>query len=200
MDDPHATQASLLIRVQNSDDQDSWRDFADIYGPLIEAYGRRHGLQHADASDVAQDVLTSIHDAIKRFDYDPKKGAFRGWLFNITRNQLRDHVRKHNRSPRATGETVIQNLLSEQPADPREEEIWNREHEQYLFRWAANQIRSSFQEQTWKAFWLTAVENLGGQQVADRLNISVGAVYIAKSRVLNKLKETIRRVEAPLES
>ena len=85
-------------------------------------------------------------------------------------------------------------LLDEQPA--REEtEQWEREYEQRLFDWAAEQVRGSFQESTWRAFWLTAVDGRGATETATALGISVGAVYIAKSRVLARLREEIKRVQ-----
>ena len=190
-----STQNTLLLRVRDDHDQLAWNEFVEIYAPLIHAYGRHHGLQDADAADLAQDVLQAVAGAIKSFEYDPERGSFRGWLFTVTRNKLRRMQSRRQRQPQGSGGSGMQELLHEQPGRESDEEMWNESHRLRLFHWAADQVRHAFQETTWQAFWQTAVEHRNAKDVAEELNISVGAVYIAKSRVLTKIREKIVSLE-----
>ena len=195
MSDSPATRATLLIKVRDSQDQVAWNQFVEIYAPLIHRYGLHRGLQDADAADLAQDVLESIAGAVKSFEYDPDRGSFRGWLFTITLNKLRRMMTKRGKQERGSGETAIQAVLHEQPGRESDEDEWNRQHQLRLFHWAAEQVRDAFEESTWTAFWQTAVENEAAPNVAERLGITAGAVHIAKSRVLARIRLKIQSVE-----
>jgi RNA polymerase sigma-70 factor (ECF subfamily) len=187
---PPLTRPSLLVRIRDAGDPEAWRQFVDVYAPLVYQFGRRRGLQDADAADLTQEVLQAVSGASKRLVYDPQRGTFRAWLYTVARNKLRNFLLARQRRH----EGGDPHLLDEQPA--REEtEQWEREYEQRLFGWAAEQVRSSFQESTWRAFWMTAVDGRGATETATALGISVGAVYIAKSRVLARLREEIKRVQ-----
>src|SRR5262249_27753259 len=145
-----------------------------------------------DAADLTQEVLRSVGGAVGRLEYDPERGSFRGWLFTIVRNKLRNFLA--GRHLQGTGDTSVQHLLEAQPARD-EESSWDEEYEQRLFAWAAEQVRGSFQEATWQAFWQTAVEGKSAPDVAKVMGMSLGAVYIAKSRVLARLRDEIRRLQ-----
>ena len=189
------TRSSLLVRLRNHEDQPAWNEFVDIYAPLIHSYGVHRGLQDADAADLAQDVLQSVWGACDRFEYDPQRGSFRGWLFTVTRNKLLNLVdRKERRGKQAQG-TVAQDLMKQQPADDHLEEAWIEQHRARLFDWACEEVREEFTPPTWKAFWKTAVDDVAASRVAQELGISIGAVYIAKSRVLTRLREKIQSIE-----
>lgn len=190
-----ATRPSLLLRIRNSGDQAAWQQFVEIYGPLIHGYCRHHGLQDSDAADLVQEVLQSVARAIDKLDYDPRRGAFRGWLFTITRNKMRDFLGREQRQVRGSGDSGIREVLVQQPSQQSEQETWNEHHKWRLFTWAAERIRGDFQHATWQAFWQTAVENTRANEVAKQLGISVGAVYIGKSRVLARLKEQLQNIE-----
>ena len=188
------TRPSLLIRIRKSRDDSAWRQFVEIYTPLVYHYARKRGLQDADAADLAQEVLGSVATAIQRFEYDPKRGTFRGWLFTLTRNKLLNFISSRRRSPQGTGDTKIKNLLDEQPDAETDELQWDQQYQRRLFSWASNQVKSEFKEATWRAFWQTAVENQPAKRVAEALGVSVGAIYIAKSRVLARLRQKIQEV------
>jgi RNA polymerase sigma-70 factor (ECF subfamily) len=189
MTTPPLTRPSLLVRIRDAGDREAWRQFVEVYAPLVYKFARRRGLQDADAADLTQDVLQAVAGASKRLMYDPERGTFRAWLYTVARNKLRNFLLARQRR-REDGDPE---LLSEQPA--REEvEQWEREYEQRLFDWAAEQVRGHFHESTWQAFWMTAAENRGAAETAAQLGISVGAVYIAKSRVLARLREQIQQV------
>ena len=196
MRDSPATRHSLLVRIRDARDNQAWSQFVDIYAPLIFRFARRHGLQDADAADLSQDVLRTVVRAAPQLDYDPTKGSFRGWLFTVVRNRLRDWIDSQRRHPRGSGDTGEQELLEAQPDRDHEAAAqWDREYQRRLFSWAAEQVRIDFDNSSWRAFWATAVEGTSPKDVAAELGMSLGAVYIAKSRVLARLKEKIRQFE-----
>jgi RNA polymerase sigma-70 factor (ECF subfamily) len=184
------TRLSLLVRIQDGGDGEAWRLFVDLYGPLVYGLGRKHGLQDADAADLTQEVLQSVASAVRSLVYDPRRGSFRGWLYTVARNRLVDFQRR-SRLVQGSGDSEVQQWLEEQPA-PASEDDWDRDYERRVFAWAAERVRVDFRPSTWQAFWLTAVEGLTGEEAARQLGISLGAVHVARSRVLARLKETVR--------
>ena len=190
------TRLSLLLRICDAKDSQAWTQFVDLYAPLVYGFARKHGLQDADAADLTQDVLRAVAGAIGKLNYDPQRGSFRGWFFTVVRNKLRNFLSARKRQDQGSGDTGVQNRLEAQPSPEEDEgDLWAQEYEQRLFAWAAEQVRSNFQDSTWQAFWRTAVEGQSAQEVAKALALSVGAVYIAKSRVLARLREQIQRLE-----
>jgi RNA polymerase sigma-70 factor (ECF subfamily) len=114
----------------------------------------------------------------------------------VVRNKLRDTLARRAKQAQGSGDSVAQNLLEEQPdRDDAASALWDHEHERRLFAWAAELVRGEVQETTWRAFWLTAIESRAGKEVAQSLGISVAAVYLAKSRVMARLKQVVRTVE-----
>src|SRR5262249_9910709 len=142
-----------------------------------------------------QDVLRAVARSAGRLEYDPARGSFRGWLFTVVRNQLRNFLASPARRCQGTGDTDAQRRLEQQPDPADAADVWDREYEQRPVAWAAEQVRGGFEDTTWQAFWLTAVEGQGARDVGARLGLTVGAVYIAKSRVLARLKEEIQRLQ-----
>jgi len=189
-----ATRATLLVRVRDARDCDAWAEFVDLYMPLIYSYALKNGLQEADAADVAQETLLLVVRAIPSFQYEPEKGSFRGWLLTILRNQLRRRANKAKSQAEGSGDTGVMELLHEQPA--REEpDVWELEYQLRLFHWAAGRIKSSFRTQTRDAFWITTVDGLSIAETAAKLGTSEGAVYVARSRVLAKIRKEIEEAE-----
>jgi RNA polymerase sigma-70 factor (ECF subfamily) len=185
------TRVSLLVRVRDPRDEAAWLEFVEIYAPLIFRYARRSGLQEADADDVTQEVLRTTVRTMPAFDYDPRRGRFRGWLRTLTMNQVRDHHARGQAREKGSGDTGLHQWLQEQRDESEsDEEFWEREYRERLCQWAALRVRVQFREATWRAFEET-IAGRPAEEVAKELGLSVGAVYIAKSRVLAKLKEEI---------
>jgi RNA polymerase sigma-70 factor (ECF subfamily) len=196
MQESPATRASLLVRIRDPHDQEAWRQFVDIYASVVYGFARKRGLQDADAADLMQEVLRAVARAANRLDYDPKRGSFRGWLYTVTRNKIYNFLNGRKDHERGSGDSGAQERLEEQAAHRDDAaSLWDQEYERRMFDWAAGQVRTEFQGATWQAFWQTAVEGRPAKEVGDRLGMSLGAVYVAKSRVLSRLKELIRRVE-----
>lgn len=189
-----ATRASLLLRIRDPRDRMAWSEFVTLYAPLIHSYGLRRGLQDFDAADLTQDVLCRVAQSVEEFQYDPARGSFRGWLFTVTLNRVRKLAARQSRQANGTGDSEARLFLEQQP-DDREEEIWMRDYQWNLFRWAAERVRGEFREPTWQAFWQTAVLARDIDEVARELRLSSGAVYVARSRVTSRIRDEIQSVE-----
>ncbi|WP_165225374.1 RNA polymerase sigma factor [Aquisphaera insulae] len=199
MEEPPATRCSLIIKLRDPADTAAWREFVEIYEPLIHRLARRKGLQDADARDLGQEVFRAVAGAVDR--WDPSLGRFRAWLSTIARNLLINFLTRGRAQPRGSGTTSVQDLLEAQPAaDPFATAIFEDEHRRRLFRWAAEEIRGEFTPATWQAFWQTAVEGRKPAEVADALRLSIGSVYVARSRVLARLRRRIDRLRVDPET
>jgi RNA polymerase sigma-70 factor (ECF subfamily) len=141
-------------------------------------------------------VLRAVAGAAGRLEYDPERGSFRGWLFTVVRNRLRNFLNSQRRRCRGSGDSDVAHLLEEVPA-PEEDDsgLWDREYERRLFAWAAEQVRQTCQETTWQAFWLTAVEGWSGKDAAKALGMSQASVYLARRRVMIRLKEQVQQLQ-----
>jgi RNA polymerase sigma-70 factor (ECF subfamily) len=191
------TRASLIVRLGRADDAAAWQQFVELYQPVVYRLARRSGLAHDDAVDVTQEVLARVAGAVERWDPDPALGSFRGWLARITRNMVISFLRRQRRRPLTSDDTSIRRKVDEQP-DWREEADANSqfdiELERELFRHAARRIEGQFQASTWQAFWRTAVLNESIDDVASALRMTRGAVYVARSRVMARLKTEIQSI------
>jgi RNA polymerase sigma factor (sigma-70 family) len=181
------TRLSLILRLRNADDVLAWREFVEIYGPVIRAMARNRGLQVADVDDVTQEVLTRVAKSVERWEPDRDRGSFRGWLAAITRNLVIQSFRSRSRLP-ATGQ-------DSQIVDLTEDKEFDLESERQLFRWAARKVQQQFEPKTWQAFWLTAVDGRSAESVAQQLGTTKAQIYVSRSRVMGQLKETIQRTQ-----
>jgi RNA polymerase sigma-70 factor (ECF subfamily) len=194
MRDGEPTRASLLLRVRDTNDAPAWSEFMGRYAPVVLRHCRRRGLQDADAADVTQDVLRAVASAIKRFDYDPSRGAFRQWLCAVTRSKLNRYFRRRMSQESGSGRTTVAEALLQQP-DGQEEQEWSDDCRAGILDWALRAAREKFTEKTWRAFYLTAVEGKSADDAAAQTGLSVGAVYVAKSRVVAQLRRLVESAE-----
>jgi len=196
MADALLTRASLLARLGDPNDRAAWQQFVELYGSLIYGFARQRGLQDADAADLTQEVFLAIAQTAGRWHYDPRQGSFRGWLYGVTRNKIAKFLQRRYSQPVGTGDSNAQQRLAEEPSpEPDAEALWEHKYQQQLFRLAAAQVQTSFAPTTWQAFWQTAVEGKSAAAVAAELGLSVGAVYVARSRVLARLTEQIQQMQ-----
>jgi RNA polymerase sigma factor (sigma-70 family) len=190
------TRASLILRLPRTEDAEAWREFVAIYEPFVERFARRNGFQEADARELVQNVLLAVVKAVGRWQEDPARARFRTWLFAIARNQLFDLLaKKRRRQSVRSGSSSLVDLLESQPAPDDLTEQLALEHRRTLFRFAAARVRRSFQPTTWQAFWMTSVENRPVEAAAAKLGLSAGAVYVARARVLARLRDEVRQLE-----
>lgn len=195
MHDSPVTRPSLLVRIRDAKDHQAWTDFVRLYSPLVYGYARRRGLQDADAADIAQEVLQTVTRSINHFDYDRRHGSFRAWLLVVTRSRVCDLLASRARQVQGSGDTGVLRFLEKECPAEDDQTCWERDYQKCMFDWAVEKVRGHFRDSTWQAFWQTSVDGKDTQQVAESLEMTVRAVYLARSRVLARLKETIRQAE-----
>lgn len=192
-----ATSPSLLMRVRNSQDKESWKTFERIYGTIIRSYCRHWRLQPMDADDIVQDVMSSVAKQIQDFEYDSTKGRFRSWLGTITANKIKTFLTKTNRRqeserPMPADSENLSNAYTDPDSD------WVDVFSEEILREASQNIRSHFEETTWRSFKATWIDQKPAAEVAQTLGIPVHSVYVNKSRVLKRLEQEIRNLAEDL--
>lgn len=188
---PSVTRATLLLKIRDPADRIAWNDFVQLYAPLIHAYGMRRGLQDADAADLVQEILRRVSRSMPKFEYDRTRGSFRGWLLTVTRNEIRKMVERKPRQAIGSGDTQMHGLLNQVEEPTASDSEWDQEYHWRAFLWAAERVKPEFRDNTWHAFWRTVVGNEDSSQVASDLKLSLGAVYIARSRVTARIKQEL---------
>jgi len=190
---PQTTRLTLLIRLRDGADKQAWSDFVELYSPVVYGFARRQGLQDADAADLVQEVLRSVARSIP--NYDRQKGRFRSWLMGVVRNRLSEFWAARARQATGSGDTRVLKHMEQLPSREDVEDVWEQEYRRSVFRLAVARIRDNFADSNWQAFWQTHVEGKTTREVAKSLGMSEGAVYVAKSRVMARLKEQVAILE-----
>ena len=184
------TRFSLIAKIRDMGDDDAWREFERIYQPVVQRFILRHGLQDADAAEISQEVLARVAKSIASWDGELKQSTFRGWLYRITQNLTIDFLRKKKiELARTSNENgALSQIVDTNPSVSGE---FQREYEKELFHWAAQKLKPTFKATNWDAFWLSTIEGLPIEEVANRLNMECGAIYVARSRIMAKLSKLI---------
>lgn len=188
------TNESLILKVKDPADAASWSDFLAIYRPVVVRMACGRGLQHADADDLAQQVFLSVARAIDDWKPEPHQPPFRAWLSRISRNAIVNALTR-KKPDAAGGSTSVQEMLRELPErddDTTQQVI--EESRREAMRWAAEEIRSEFTEMTWAMFWLSSIEGKSVAEVARQHDKTPGAVYMARFRVMQRLKDKVLEV------
>jgi RNA polymerase sigma-70 factor, ECF subfamily len=184
-----ATSRSLLERVK-ADEEGAWERLVTLYAPLVFHWCRRWDLREPDIADILQDVFQAVVVHVADFRKEREGDSFRGWLRRITRNKVVDHLRRLDREPPGVGGSEAQARLAQLPfpQPPEEDSNADQPAEADLFLRALELIRQDFEERTWQAFWRITVDGQSPAEVAEGLSMSVGAVRVAKCRVLHRLR------------
>ncbi|MCA9192116.1 MAG: sigma-70 family RNA polymerase sigma factor [Planctomycetales bacterium] len=194
MKDWPETSESLILRVKDPADGAAWSAFLAIYRPVVFRLARSRGLQDADADDLAQKVFASISRAVE--GWEPAEGMppFRAWLYRIARNEIVKAITRR-KPDLATGASEVREQLNSIP-QPEVDATCELIIESRLeaFRWAADEIRPEFTAATWSMFWESTVEQTSVKEVAKVHERTTGAVYIARYRVMQRLKEKLEEV------
>jgi len=181
------TSSALLERVRRQE-QSAWERLVSLYTPLVYQWCLWARLQPADAEEVSQEVFLAVARSIRDFHHDREGDTFRGWLRAITRNKIHDHAPAPG--TRGTGGSDAQERLSQVASNPLLDESGEADAREanILYRRAIEMIEAEFEPPSRRAFWLV----LAGQRPADvaaELGMSTAAVYIAKSRILKRLRD-----------
>ncbi len=185
------TRISLILRLAAAEDAQAWREFAGLYAPAVYALAQRRGLQAADAEDFVQELLMAVARAAGRWKPDNQRARFRTWLYRIAMNLLADHFRQRGRLHVSSEEETIQETACDWPSDLKDE--FEAEYRRAVFHKAAEVIRSRVSETTWRAFELTAVHDVPAAAVSQQLGLSIGNVYVARSRTMQLLRQEVEK-------
>ena len=186
----HPTLSSGQLRGVRSMDPTAWSRLVTTFGPIVYRWCRTSGVQEADAPDIVQEVFASVARSIATFQREKAQGSFRSWLATITRNKVRDHFRLSAKSQHAEGGTEALIHL-QQFAEELDSTICAESAEASIVRLVLGQVEAEFEPATWRAFWLTTIENRKAAEVAAELGMSSASVYQAKSRVLRRLRSRL---------
>ena len=184
-----ATRQSLLLRACQGD-EGAWQDLCELYRPLIAGWLRRQSVPEADIDDLVQEIFLAVVRGLPSFSHSGRRGAFRCWLRTIAYNHSCDYWRSPARRTAASGEGAARSALGllEDPDSPLSR-YWDEEHDRYVLRCLFEAVELEFEPATVRAFQLVALDGVSGARAADEVGISLTAVYIAKSRVLGRLRE-----------
>jgi RNA polymerase sigma-70 factor (ECF subfamily) len=183
------TRQSLLLRAQNGD-EDAWSELTTLYRPLIRSWLRRNGVAVGDLDDLCQDILLSVVKYLPSFVHSGRHGAFRAWLRRIMSDRACDFWRSHKQLVLA-GDGKGATTALQQLADPASDlsSQWDREHDRYILRCLLEVAEQEFEPITLRAFQRLALDGVSGAQAAEELGLSVAAVYTAKCRVLQRIRQ-----------
>lgn len=182
----HSTPASLLERLRESGEQAAWEQFVTLYTPLLCHWMRKLGSQESEVGDLVQDVFAILVEKLPDFRYDRGK-RFRGWLWTVTVNKWREKRRRQPLVLHQAGEAALDELAVADTMPALEE----AEYEQFITRRALQLMKSDFQEATWRAFWECVVEGRSAPEVARELGVTENSIYLAKGRVLRRLRKEL---------
>jgi RNA polymerase sigma factor (sigma-70 family) len=204
-DDLIPTRWTLIGRLKNWDDQESWREFFDTYWKLIYGVGIKSGLSHSEAQDVVQETVISVCRKMEAFKADPAYGSFKSWLLKLIRWRICDRVRKRGReiaadanyegdasqgSPKTSAENKI-----EDPAGNRLEAIWNEEWGKHVVGAALEKVKRQSNGKHYQVFFLLTIKQVPPDKVAKTLSMKVNQVYLIKHRLSKLFEEAIRGLE-----
>jgi RNA polymerase sigma-70 factor (ECF subfamily) len=181
------TSRTLLDRLKDRQDAQAWQLWLTVYEPWLRDWLARNQLQPADVDDLLQDILVVVSQKLSAFAHNGQPGAFRTWLRRILVHEVRYFFRGRQRQPSAPQDWL--DRLEDPGSDLSRQ--WNQEHDQQLVRRLLAAIQADFEPQTWEAFRLLVLEDRPTPEVAQRMGMNVNAVYVAKSRVLKRLRQEL---------
>jgi len=198
-EDPIPTRYSLLSRLRDWDDKESWQDFFETYWRLIYAVARRAGLTDTESQEVVQETIICVAKSIQKFKRDRKRGSFKGWLRNLTRWRISDQLRKRTVVLHGDMEHVSQTLPSvgdvpELPDEAADCE-WETEWQNNLLKAALDRVRRRVREEQYQVFDLYVIREWPVERITQTLGVSATQVYLAKLRITRLIQKEVRRLE-----
>jgi RNA polymerase sigma factor (sigma-70 family) len=196
------TRRSMLERLKNWDDHDSWREFFDSYWRPIYGVALRYGLTDSEAEEVVQETVLSIAKKMDTFKYDPAVCSFKSWLLRMTQLRILDQLRKRGPRDRQMvhhGHDTSGTSALERIADPAPfplEAVWDEEWERNLVEAAMERIKGQVSPLHYQLYYLHVVKELPARQVASMLAVATAQVYLVKHRLAGLVKREIQRLEA----
>jgi RNA polymerase sigma-70 factor (ECF subfamily) len=191
------TRQSLLSRLKDWNDQESWKVFFDTYWRLIYNAAVKAGLTDAEAQDVVQETVISVLKSMPKFEYNAEKGSFKTWLLQLTSWRITDQLRKRQRgidrhtpaTCTSTGTATIERVAD--PVGLKLEATWNEEWERNLVRAAMERVKRKVDPQHYQVFDLCVIKDWSPARVARTLKVNRGRVYLIKHRINNLIKKEL---------
>jgi RNA polymerase sigma-70 factor (ECF subfamily) len=183
------TRATLLERLRDGADPLVWDEFFQRYWRMIYGLARHRGCSDHTAEEIVQDVMLAVFEKRDVFRYDPGRGRFRDWLGSVVRNKVAEHRRRPAERVRAQGGGVDDGLSEKEDSDAQPDETWEAAFEEALLAVLLDVVRREMNPQTYQAFELAALGELPGAEVARLTGMTRNAVYLARRKVLRRLKE-----------
>lgn len=183
------TRASLLVRVKDKKDSAAWREFDGIYRPMLHRFATARGLDHASAEDVVQHCMAAIAGHIASFDYDPRKGRFKGWLRTLVNNRVRNLLRNRHEEV-AESKDFKRDQQQEPSPEAVFDRLWMEEHLRHCLQLVRDEVGLS----TIQAFQHYVVEEWPVERVCEEMKMTANQVYKIKWRVTQKLSEKMKEL------
>ena len=200
-DDWLPTRTSLLKRLKDWDDAESWKDFFDTYSRLLYSVAIQAGFGEAEAQDVVQETIIAVARRMPDFQYDPARGSFKAWLRSIIQRRIIDRWRQRSRRPAIaedrpseSSRTALIHRIPD-PSPLQLEQIWETEWQNHLFSLALRRVREQSTARDFQIFEFLVLKQWPMQKVVAALQVKEAHVYVAKSRVLARFRAEIERLE-----
>ncbi len=184
------------MRLRGERDERAWGEFLLLYEPLVLRLMRQRGLQESDARDTTQQVLLRISGAIERYQPDGAEASFRRWLFRVARNVVVTFLTRQSRRAEVMDDRQVVEMLDATVPASAESDLFDAEYRQQVLAWATEQVRCEFRDSTWQAFVETSINGRAIAEVATELKLSPGSVYVARSRIIARLRAKVEEFEA----
>ena len=187
------TRASLLLRIKDRSDAEAWKDFQELYAPLLFRYARARGLSREDAEDVRDECMAVVARKIADFEYDKAKGGFKNWLYRIASGKVIDLLRRRHEKQADSGQ-----MAALPDPEPMPDEAWDTNWRKAHLMYCVEQVRARVSEKNHEAFRLLSYEECSVEDVCSRLDMTPEQVYQAKSRVLRRVRQLLLELESDL--
>jgi RNA polymerase sigma-70 factor (ECF subfamily) len=198
------TRDSLLSRLKNREDQDSWQDFFDTYWKLVYGVAIKAGLTEQEAQEAVQETVITVARRIPEFKYDPAVCSFKTWLLNLTRWRITDQLRKRrpelvgfHRSSSDTARTATIDRIPD-PASVDLDTVWEKQWEEHLLAAAIGKVKRRVKPEQYQMFDLCVFKQWPIKKIASQLGVSQGRVYLARHRIAAMLKQEVKLLEKKL--
>lgn len=191
------TRKSLLGRLKNWQDNESWADFFNTYWKLIYNFAVQRGLAHQEAEEVVQETVLAVAKSIPNFQYDPAKCAFKTWLLTVTRSKIANQFDKRARRPPIVDpaddsrRTPLMERVGDEQAQQQWERAWDNEWEKNLMDAAIQRVKRRVSIEQFQMFDLFVLKDWPARDVAKTLGVTIAHVYVAKHRLAKLVKKEV---------
>ncbi len=184
-----STNASLLLRIRDREDQHSWKEFHKIYAPMIIGFAMTRGLTRDDAEDLCGQCLQAVVSQIDTFEYSKSRGGFKAWLRTLVSRRIVDQFRKRRPQQADTGR-----LRDLEDSGQSPEAVWDRQWDLRHLEYCMEQVKDRVADEKYHAFYLLVIGQCSVSDVCDKLEMNPNQVYKAKSNIQKLIRAEMVRI------